>query len=387
MSSDYQLSIFSELAEIETLQPAWHALETASPFRQPFWLLKWWEHFRPAGVPQILVAHDRAGTVVGLLPLYRQRQGYEGVVLRSCGDTGVCSDYFSLVGNAADRQSLGLAFADFLADCWDDSQWGWDRIELAGVAESDAAMQAFVGRLNTRGAVSHASSRMNFWRLDTDRSWDQWLGEFGSSNRRCIRSRLNKLKTLPQVTHLSPTTDTEVHKLTQIVVDLHQARWNAIGSPGSFAEREAVEFIHEANQLAFAAGQLHLSVLMLDGVAPAGDLGYVGKDDCLYLYCVGRNPAMDELQVGHLQTVYTQHQAFTGKLKAIDYLRGDEAYKQRAHSQPIACLQLRIASPSWSSRLFHKMWLTQFELTQFLRRRTGRQPLRTSAAFSQQQSA
>ncbi len=387
MSRTYQLSIVSEPDEIETLRPGWDALETASPFRKPFWLLKWWDHVRPGGMPQILVAKDEAGEVVGVLPLYRQKQSYEGSVLRSFGDHGVCSDYFSLVGRVPDRPSLALAFANFLASLWQDSRWGWDRIELDGVAESDAAMQTFVSELNNRGAVSHASSRMSFWRLDTDRSWEEWLGEFGGSNRRRLRARLKQLETLPRIAHSSPNSEEDVQRLTQVVIDLHQARWNASGSPGSFAAPATVEFIHAANQLAYAAGQLHLSVLMLDGIAAAGELGYVGEDDCLYLYCVGRNPAMEALEVGYLQTVYTQHRAFASHIKAIDYLRGDEAYKQRAHSQPNACLQLRIASPGWSARLFHKMWLTQFELTQFLRRRTGRQPLRTSAAFSHQVSA
>lgn len=64
-------------------------------------------------------------------------------------------------------------------------------------------------------------------------------------------------------------------------------------------------------------------------------------------------------------------------LSGINYMRGDEDYKQRLLANPQPLLRLRVASPAFLPRLRHAVWATGFGLKQYIRRRAGRKMVRT----------
>ena len=373
-SGPLTVTLVRNIEALQAIQAQWDRLVTTSPFLQPLWLANWWELARPSGELFVLTVRNADDELCGLLPLYRQRDLYSGVTLRSMGDTGACTDYFSLITATSNPTEVASALANFLADQATDFEFGWDRMILDGVAGNDGAIAALSRELEARGASTHACSRMNLWRLPTAGTVDQWFSGFSRSSRTDLRRRARIVASSNQIVRRQPNTQMEVYRDTQTVIDLHQQRWQASGQPGSFAAPQSREFIQRANAAAFAQGQLHLRILEWEGQPASGEIGYIGRDQVLYLYCVGRAPALEAKSVGALGNLATQLEAFNSDLQGVDYLRGDETYKTRCHAKPTPCLSVRIAAPTWQSRLRHAAWLTQFEMCQLIRRGVGRCP-------------
>ena len=62
-------------------------------------------------------------------------------------------------------------------------------------------------------------------------------------------------------------------------------------------------------------------------------------------------------------------------MDGIDFLRGDEPYKQRAGAQPTRVLRMRAFAPTLMPQLLHAAWWAGFEVKQWMRKRTGRTPV------------
>jgi CelD/BcsL family acetyltransferase involved in cellulose biosynthesis len=80
-----------------------------------------------------------------------------------------------------------------------------------------------------------------------------------------------------------------VNKGLRILVDLHQRRWESKGDDGCFATSEFRGFISDAAHELFAAGQLQLIWIELEGTPIAVDFNLV-TDDGVYGYQGGVSP-------------------------------------------------------------------------------------------------
>lgn len=374
MATQYNVQILQDLEAVERIDADWDALETCSPMRHPWWLLNWWTAFQPHGELYVMTARDPQNRLVGVLPLYRQRGPQQRRCLRSLGDEVVCTDYFGISASTEHQQSVAEAFALWLAQHWRDPDCGWDRIELDGVAANDPVMSTWCSTLKAHDASFHATSRSHFWRLPTTTSWDQLLSETSRGQRRALRKRRREIEAIDGLEIRHPQCPAEVTQLVDKTIELHQRRWNAEGEPGSFHDPRCIAFIHQVALQAWEQDQLHLQVWYHDQRPVAAELGFLSRDNCLFIYTLGREPDCEVASWGLLLIVGLEIEARQTHLEAVDFLRGDEPYKARSHAEPTACQTIRIIAPNFSNRLLHGLWLTQFEVSQFLRRRTGRTP-------------
>ena len=355
----------------------WDALAGEVPFRTRDWIAAWWRFFGEDREPYVLVARDDRDQVCGILPLYRERTaGTHRRKLRMMGDGRTCSDFVSVLVNSPQRAAaIGRAMGAHLARVAGEGGDGWDLIEIDGISEGDVAIAALAEALDRGGARLHACSRHHTWFRSCFPSWQQYLDSLSRQRRNQTGRFLRRLQRRPELAIAEPDCRESVYRGVDGLIEMHHRRWQQVGEPGSFASAEARQFIHEVAERFLQRQRLHLVTLMLGDRPIVAALYLIGRAGRLYCYSTGNDPDHADQKPGNLITTHVLWDAHRRGAAGVDYLRGDELYKQRLGAAPTRLLQLRAFAPAWLPRLRHAAWSTGFELKQFARRRAGRQPI------------
>ncbi len=370
-----QIEVSQDLEALLADEQTWNALARGVPFRETSWLGPWWRQFGAGREAVVLVARDDDNVIRGLLPLYRAGGSASQRTLAMIGDGLAFSDHMSVLANQADATDVAKAMGQYLARCAADPAGGWDVICIDGVVEGDRAMAALATALKLGGASLHAQSRMSTWYRAAETSWDDHLKTFAKTQRRKMRRWSEKIEQTTGMEKVLPQSAEQVETLLDAMITLHQQRWTEAGQPGSYANPAFREFIHHAARDFFRRGRLHLPTLALDQKTIGGELHFLGGDQRLYCYSSGYDIQAAELEPGRILSTETLRDLYRLHLAGIDYMRGDEPYKKRMSATPTRLFQFRVIAPNWLPRLRHAAWCTQFELKQWVRRRTGRRPL------------
>ncbi|MEM9586316.1 MAG: GNAT family N-acetyltransferase [Planctomycetota bacterium] len=372
----YRYEIHHDMACLSGLPDNWDALSRGNPFRQRAWLGTWWNHYGEGSEPFLVLAKNDAGEVRGLLPLYRVHQSAKGRLLRAFGDQCACTDYFSVLAREPESIEISAGIGTLLAQVAQDTRHGWEWCELQGVVEGDRPTLVLTQHLADAGASVHARSRMHTWFARCQGDWDQHLAAQSKRTRRRLKDYLKKIDEDPDLlaTVQHDPSDVDWQDTLSELIRLHQVRWSDQGQYGSFASPEFCDYFHAAADTFMQRGQLLLASLRRRGKVVAANVYFAGTDDRLYCYSSGNDLESDDLQPGNLLTAWMTRYAHQRCLAGIDYMRGDEDYKQRLKADSRRLLHLEIASPTWTSRLLFTAWSLSFEAKQAVRRHSGRLP-------------
>ena len=149
-------------------------------------------------------------------------------------------------------------------------------------------------------------------------------------------------------------TPAAVQRGMQILIELHQKRWQSRGVAGCFALPRFTAFLPEAAAAQFSAGQLQLHWLEYGGQPIAAEYHILGQN-VIYAYQSGIDPAAMRLQPGRIITAALVRNAIDAGLSGFDFLRGDETYKAHWRATPRRTQSIRVA-PGGVVRLRHSLW-------------------------------
>lgn len=373
----YQIERVSDVQSLWADPTAWDSLSGGVPLRETAWLRHWWAAYGAGRQAYVVTARDADGVLCGVLPMYRLDSNRDGRTLCAMGDGITCTDHFSVLARAGDAAAIAAQMGRWLARVSRNPQDGWDLLDLDGIVGGDASAASLDEALRGEGAISHATSRMSTWFHAAEGTWSDYLSRLNKQRRRKVRRRYERLEEIEGLECHRAATLGEVQVGIDTVIALHQRRWTEVGERGSFADCRSRDFLHSAAQDFFSRRQLDLTWLTLHGEPLSGEVRIIGRDRIMYIYCTGVDTRHAKLEPGHLLNIQALLQVYENGLGGVDYLRGDESYKHHLMATPRPLIRLRVVAPALVPRLRHAAWRTGFEFKQFLRRRTGRIPLRT----------
>ncbi len=345
---------------LATLRADWNALADDIPFRSWQWLHTWWEHYGPSAAQDrqslsVLAVYD-GSRLIGVAPFYLAPLPAGGFALRLLGSGEVCSDYLSLLCAASDSSKVATAVADWLArvDAGELPGPSWLRLELENVLADDPAWSELAAQLESRGFTLVRQPANDCWRLELDSSWDDFKSELSKNHRKVIR--LADQDVFQQNRATLRTADAQtLDQAWELLVNLHQKRWESLGEPGCFASPRYKSFHRAAVNRLLAAGMLRLQWLELDG-RPISVEYQLQNAGVLYGYQSGLDPEALGDQPGTLSKIATFRQAIDEGFIAIDYLRGSEEYKRRWRFEPRAAIDLQVLSRRGAAKLHNSVW-------------------------------
>lgn len=359
--------------QIPSIRSDWDLLAGDMPFRGWPWLGSWWESYGEGRRLLLVVVEDKGGKVVGLAPWFIDRT-IGGCVLRFLGSGEVCTDYLSLLTSPEWEAGVADALAHWLLGPRDESDRNapphWDLLSLEGVDSSDTVMRRFSERLLAKGCRVDQQSGPRCWKIDLPETWDEYLGIQSKSHRKQIRRFERRFLDTGIAKLRSVTSDDDLDRGWEILVDLHQRRRQSLGQPGCFHSTRFGQFLRAAAERLLETGQLELHWVEWEGRPVAAEFHLTGAGTT-YAYQAGVEPDALDLEPGRLINIATIKRAIEQGQKGFDFLRGDEPYKSHWRASPQPSVELRVVPPRVSSQVRHGIRTANEEVKDWIKSGLG----------------
>lgn len=332
---------------------AWNDLAGGVPMRSTAWMLAWAGQWIGHDRVMILVAKDETGQTRGLLPLVRDSRHPRR--LRFFGHGQICTDHVSMLVRDEDRQPVAAAIADALISLAGDRHDGWDALDWDGIAAGDAASGELLRQLRLRGATIDLSSRMSLWFKPAADHWDEFLKRQSKRSRGRMRQLLRSIDESSDLSIQWATTPEDAAASLDALIDLHQQRWRSVGQPGTYADESMRQFIHHVTAAMFRDERVYLPTLRQGDRIIAAELNLIGDDGRFYVYSTGVDHSADANSPGAILNASTLKHVHDVGGAGVDYLRGDEIYKQRLAADAIPMMHARVTPPTMRGRCIQRL--------------------------------
>jgi hypothetical protein len=303
----------------------------------------------------VVAVFDERDTLVGAAPWYVEHSGSRGRVLRLLGAGEVCSDHVTLLCPQEFEHSISEVLARWLTDA--KNPLHWDLLELECVSVRDSAIRTLVGHLESAGCSLLILPGQNLWSVSLPATWGDYLAQLSKSHRKQINRLLRKQLDTGRARLTIARDEVELRRGMELLVDLHQRRWQLAGERGVFASQRYSSFLHETAARLLGEQALQLSVLELDGRPAAVDFHLVNQD-ANFVYQGGIEPDLADESPGKLLTALLIQDAIAAGRQAFDFLRGNEPYKPHFRARPIPTSNLYVVPRRIAAKLRHGLWMT-----------------------------
>ncbi len=367
------LEIIETESAARTLTYDWQHLNLPSAMQSPTWALNWWNAFRtPADSLMILTFRDRSGSLIGLAPWYRRHSLITGSTLRMLGDNRACSDFQSVLCRTDAESEVIECLVAWLGGKIE-PRTRWDLLDFDGVSSGDPVMNNFLNAMASKGHVIHRRTPTNTWRLPLDGAWDRFLAKQSKSQRNQIRNFINRFEKGGYELRLASAHESQIDTLIQQTVDLHQMRWKACGHPGCFSDPRMHKFFVDVMRAMIQEGTGDVAVMTREG-RPVAAHAWTTHEHVAFGYQCGRDPSEDANRVGRISQAAVLRVLCEQGMTAMDFLRGDEHYKQQLRGVPTGCQRVRVVARARMPMIRHNLWLACRDIKQRL---TAPAPSRT----------
>jgi len=319
-----RIQVIENLAGFEGLRGEWNELLDDSDSNCLFltweWLYTWWKHL--SGGRRLFIVTVRQGReLLAIAPLALRPPRWGRLVpyrsLEFLGTGAIGSDYLDSILRRREQRAL-QALAEYLAN--------QDFVlELAQLSRESSFATQLAEHLRQRG--------WKLWKAKSDlcpfinlsgHTWASYLERLGPTDR--FQTRFKNLGRRFDMRFEQARSEEECRKFLEILIQLHQLRWQGKGSPGAFYTPSLLSFHEELSQIALGRGWLRLFVLWLDGRPAASLYGFM-YERTFYFYQSGFDPQYAKHSVGFVTMGLTVKSAIEEGAEEYDLLHGDEPYK------------------------------------------------------------
>lgn len=331
---------------LDELEGAWRGLHEqigASPFLSPLWLRAWFRHLAPPATrARLVVARDKRGEILGILPLFEERRATAGIPvglrLGLLGEKIGGADYLDLLARPARRGEVAEAVVSHLVE-----SGAFDLIDLFELPADSALLPAFSRRADADGATEvEIEARYVCPQVELEGTWEQVLARSRRASN--LRRRWRQAETLG-ATYRGVTEPGEARAAFDRFLRLHERRWEREGGSDGIKGPAHIRFHAEVVEGLAAAGWLRFDELWIDGSCRASIYG-IERGSTFYFYQSGFDPEWSNRSVGLVLLGMSMEQAVRRGLDVYDFLHGVETYKQDWATRSTQTLRLRVSRRS-----------------------------------------
>lgn len=196
-------------------------------------------------------------------------------------------------------------------------------IELDEIAEDSVSADLVRTVSKTEGTVRH---QCPFITLPV--TWDAYYQTLGPNFRSYLRRSERKIQQNYQVQHQICSDYGAVNQIMKTLFELHQKRQRSKKRVGVFAEERMRKFHLDVARCFFERGWLMLDSMLLNNELAAIGYNFVYANK-VYYYLSGHDPLFSDYSVESLRHMSLIRSCINNGLTEYDFLRGNEAYKER----------------------------------------------------------
>lgn len=349
-----EVRVITEEKNFDELEESWADLVDLSEttiFQTFEWNRTWWKHYGENGQLHLLTVYQEE-KLVGIAPLFKDSINFLGLQEYLClrflgsdvsqpagGDLlGLIpyTDYLDFIIRPGYEDVVYMALLHYFCTCNID----YDEILLDVVPQHSSAWKYLIPMLKKNGMRFSVEECLSSQQIILQDGWQDYLMTVSKNSRSHIRRALKKIENPAQKIFDEFEVVKEEHVLPffERLVELHQSRWNRLGSLGTFAEKKNYEFHKEVSQIFFKRGWLQIKVLQPVENAEksvAIDINYRFKNQ---LYGVHSSLDVDSKYYSEgpgsiLLNATLKGVAKSHSLMRYDFMRGAEDYKIKLSNQ------------------------------------------------------
>ena len=361
-----RITLFSHLDALRPFADDWDHLAAGNPFRSWTWNSAWWEAYGNQGPKDkqrlwTIGVLDHQNRLRGLAPWYQYSSATKGTVVSFLGSGDVCSEYQGIMAAPGDETAVIDLITDFLLDPTSGTtsgmpesyrrRWGrWDLLHFDGINNEDPLMNRFAERIQEESSLRFKRrTGMPCWRMEFTSDEETFLTSKSKSFRRRFRRYRKEFLETEAFRMKLPENVEELDIHHNALIDLHQRRRQSLGESGCYASSRFKEFHQNVLPALFRMGQATIPILFHNDTPIAASYQLLGNG-IIYAYQCGIDPEYSEWRPGDLFHGEQVHRYIKQGVLALDFLRGDETYKQRWQAGPRVTSIWYVAAPHWSAR-------------------------------------
>lgn len=366
-----ELRVIHTTDELELLREGWEKLTSEGKFtiyQSYHWNKTWWEHFGGGKKLHVVTITDAQNTLIGIAPFFRDTITLGGKVvfsaLRLLGSTVSVpegnnllglhpySDYLDLILKPGYEALTTGALIHYL----EQNHRAYNEIILDEIPSRSSVWNHFIPGLQKKGFGCSVEKSSVCPLIELGGSWKEYQNSLSK------KQRYNNNKALRQINNNSAkgffikevTEPAELFSVYNLLVVMHQKRWNALGFPGAFAEKRMYYFMKDVIKVFSKKGWITLRTaesVMEKGKIIAVDLIFEYKTRA---YLVHR--ALDQESVyskygpGNVLLSLAIKKATEKHMDVLDFLRGEEAFKFRTATNTAINQRITITKKEKSTR-------------------------------------
>ena len=320
----------------------WNQLSLPSPMQSADWLMTWWKTYGNEKKNQLCVLLVLDGeSLVGVAPWYTRQHWTQGTCLRFLGDGAVCSDHATVVSEPQYIQAVVEIVGQWLHR---EAGRRWDAIHFESIDRDNRTVHRLIQQITDSTSETHLRDAEGTWAVDLPSTWEAYLSSLSKNHRkRCRRWQRTYFDTGRATVVCTAVADVELgwHEMAQ----LNQHRRQQLGDRSAFADERFRQFHLSVLPRLLTAEKAELRALHLDGSVVAWEYVFI-HEETMFCYQSGMESSERRDGYGNLSTLALFRDAIDRGYTRLDFLRGDEDYKQHWGARRVPCVNYFVASNS-----------------------------------------
>ncbi|MEX0721749.1 MAG: GNAT family N-acetyltransferase [Balneolaceae bacterium] len=367
--NDLNVEIIRDTNSFDSLQDEWEELTDESDYfiYQTFeWNRVWWDYFGTGKQLHILALY-KEGKLMGLIPLFWDTITlYDFKVYSSLRFLGSSvsqpdgenlkglhpySDYLDIIIRPGHEKSVISSFIKYI----EQQNLDFNEIVLDEIPECSTLWSTLLPALHKKGIDYSVENSSECPWVKLEGTWDDYQQSLSK------KSRYNNNRALRMVDedsekgfHIREAENSqELYQSFDLLVKLHQDRWNQLGFPGVFAEKRMYNFQRKIVSSFFKKGWVQIRM-----AEPVHDAGNTIAVDLLFKYkkhvylvhrALDQDSPFSKAGPGNVLLSVAIKKAADNGYKTLDFLRGTENFKFRTANTVAQNKQIVIKNPSRKS--------------------------------------
>ena len=324
----FDVSLTHDIHAIQNLREEWIDLHCRSAARGAAlswqWMNIWWKHFNQTGELWLMQVRDSDQRLIGIAPLikvrFQPKYGFSWRQLEFIGASHHHEHLDFIVELGYEEHIIPLFLQKLL-----EQRNHWDVLHLSALAETKTLDVLTASGHNW---IPNFKKEMiaPYTTLPSDA--ETWMASLSRNRRWKLRRNIKQLnEEFPD--DWSIVRLCEPHELNEgldILVKLHQSKWEALDKPGAFHYGEWVDYYRELMHCFQHEGWLRLYRMDIGG-KPATILYMYHYRGRAYNQIAGLDETIADLPLGHVMTQHSIEEAIKDGVDEYSFMWGEEPYK------------------------------------------------------------
>lgn len=322
-----KLSVIRTVADWNALAREWNDLLARSVTNVPFlrheYLVNWWSAQRGGGEWSVgelhIVTARQEGELVAIAPLFSSVD-HDGRTILALIGSDELPDYLDLIAPPELLREFTHLLFDYVGGL-DASTC--QALDLYNVCDASPSMAILAEAASSRGWTLQREEIIPYSSFDVPGDWDAFLARLEKKQRHEIRRKMRNAEESGQIRWYVAEDPTCLPADTESLFELMALR----DDKARLLKPGIRQFFHGLVECAARNGWLQLAFLEVDGRKAAAFLNfdYANK---IWVYNTGMDPAFRETSPGTVLLGSLIRRAIEQGRTAVDFLRGEEAYKR-----------------------------------------------------------